>query len=161
MKDMAYKWEVPSPPAVELTKPIRQVSIEFEPHGKPMYITLWRPDGTGLRVHSEAREIAERVEIGVLCFTQFNSPSGNEVMLSIDPEFNHQNDAFKLVVHDEGVTAESGILFRAKNGSEIVIAAAAFPFMIAVKGVIEQPHIFEPEYFMEHFERLPIRVGES
>jgi hypothetical protein len=161
VENLTYGWEGPDPLAVEVTKPIRQVSIEFEPHGKPMYITLWRPDGTGLRVHSEAHEIAERMEIGVLCFTHFKSPSGSEVMLPIDPEFNQQVDAFKLVVHESGVKAESGILLKAKSGSEIIIAAAAFPFMIAVNGVVQQQHIFEPEYPMEDFERLPIRVGES
>ncbi len=50
---------------------------------------------------------------------------------------------------------------RVRNGSEIAIVAGAFPFTIAVKGVVEQPHIFEPEYPMEDFERLPIRVGEG
>lgn len=147
--------------AVEVTKPIRQVSIEFEPHGRPMYITLWRPGGSGLRVHSEVHEIAERMEIGVLRFGHFKSPSGSEAMLPIAPEFNQQVDAFKLVVHESGVTAESGILLRARNGSEISIVAAAFPFMIAVSGVVQRPHIFEPGYPMEDLERLPITTGES
>lgn len=161
METLTYGWEGPGPLAVEVTKPIRGVSIEFEPHGKPMYITLWRPDGSGLRVHSEAHEIAQRMEIGVLRFTHLDSPSGSEMMLPINPEFNQQIDAFRLVVHESGVKAESGIVLRAKNGSEITIAAAAFPFMIAVDGVVQRPHIFEPEYPMEDFERLPIRAGES
>jgi len=161
VETLTYAWEGPGPLAVEVAKPIRQVSIEFEPHGKPMYITLWRPDGSGLRVHSEAHEISERMEIGVLRFTHFNSPAGSEEMLTIDPEFNQQVDAFKLVVHESGVKAESGILLRAKSGSEITIAAAAFPFMIAVNGVVQRPNIFEPEYPMEDFECLPIREGES
>jgi hypothetical protein len=161
VENLTYGWEGLGPLAVEVTKPIRYVSIEFEPHGKPMYITLWRPDGSGLRVHSEAHEIAERMEIGVLRFSHLESSTGSEVMLPIDPEFNQQVDAFKLVAHESGVKAESGILLRAKSGSEITIAAAAFPFMIAVNGVVQRPHIFEPEYPMGDFERLPIRVGES
>jgi hypothetical protein len=161
MKNLTYGWEGLGPLAVEVTKPIRHVSIEFEPHGKPMYITLWRPDGSGLRVHSEAHEIAERMEIGVLRFSHLQSSSGNGETFPIAPEFNQQVDAFKLVVHESGVKAESGILLRAKSGSEITIAAAAFPFMIAVNGVVQRPHIFEPEYPMEDFERLPIRVEES
>jgi hypothetical protein len=161
MVNLTYEWQGANPLTVEVTKPIKQVSIDFEPHGKPMYITLWRTDGSGLRVHSEVREIAERMEVGVLCFTHLKSPSGDEMMFSIDPEFNRQVDAFKLVVHESGVTAESGILLKAKSGSEITITAAAFPFMIAVNGVVDRPHIFEPEYPMEDFERLPIRVGDS
>jgi hypothetical protein len=161
MVNLTYRWEGPDPLAVEVAKPIRRVSIEFEPHGIPMYITLWRPDRSGLRVHSEAYAIAERMEVGVLHFTHFKSPSGNEVFLPINPEFNERVDAFKLVVREAGVKAESGILLKAKNGSEITIAASASPFMIAVNGVIERAHIFEPEYPMEDFERLPFRVGET
>lgn len=161
MVNLTYEWQGEKPLAVEVTKPIKQVSIDFEPHGKPMYITLWRPDGSGLQVHSEVREIAERMEVGVLCFTHLKSPSGDETMFSIDPEFNRQVDAFKLVVHESGVKAESGILLKVKSGSEITITAAAFPFMIAVNGVVDRPHIFEPEYPMEDFERIPIRVGDS
>jgi hypothetical protein len=160
MLDLTYKWEVPGPLALEVSKPIKHVSIEFTPHGMPIYITLWRPDGSGLQIHSELREVEERVEIGFLCFRHLHSPLGIEVMLPIDPEFDHQVDAFKLVVHDSGARAESGILLVARNGSEITIAAAAYPFMIAIQGVIERPHIFEPEYFMEHFERVPIRITE-
>lgn len=160
VENLTYGWEGPDPLAVEVTKPIRYVSIEFEPHGKPMYVTLWRPDGTGLRIHSEVHEIAERMEIGVLCFSHLKSLSGTEVMLPVAPEFNQQFDAFKLIVNESGVRAESGLLLRARNGSEITIAAAAFPFMIAIKGVVERPHIFEPEYPMEDFEPIPIRIRE-
>lgn len=160
MVNLTYGWVGADPLAVEVAKPVIRVSIEFEPHGKPMYITLWRPDGSGLRVHSEVREIAERMEVGVLCFTYRESPSDGEVTFPVDPEFDQQVDAFKLVVNESGVRAESGILLRAKSGSEITIAAAAFPFMIAVNGVVERPQIFEPEYPMEDFERLPFRVGE-
>lgn len=160
MGDFRYKWGLANPLAAEVSKPIRGISIEsFGPLNMPHFLTLWRPDGSGLRVHAEMRQIAERMEIGVLCFEHLKSPSGSEVMLPIDSEFHQQVDAFKLVIHESGVTAESGILMRVRNGSEIAIVAGAFPFTIAVKGVVEQPHIFEPEYPMEDFERLPIRVG--
>jgi hypothetical protein len=161
MENFKYKWELPGPLAVEVTKPIRMVSIEsFSPLYMPHLLTLWRPDGSGLRVHAEMRQIAERMEIGVLCFEHLESPSGSEVMLPIAPEFDQQVDAFKLVVHESGVTSESGILLRVRNGSEIAIVAGAFPLTIAVKGVVEQPHIFEPEYPIEDYERLPIKTGE-
>ena len=162
MENFKYKWELPDPLAVEVIKPIRMVSIEsFGPLDMPHLLTLWRPDGSGLRVHAEMRQISERMEIGVLSFERFNSPSGSEVMLPIASGFDQQVDAFKLVVHESGVTAESGILLRAQNGSEITIVAGAFPLTIAVDGVVQRPHIFEPEYPMKEYERLPIRIGES
>jgi len=153
MDNLTYGWDGADPLAVELTKPITHVSIEFEPHGKPMYITLWRRDGSGLQVHSELREIAERMEIGVLCFTHVKSPSVGEVVLCIAPEFDEQVDAFKLVAYESGTEAESGIVLRARNGSEITIVAAAFPFMIAINGVGQRPHIYEPEYPLDSYVR--------
>ncbi len=54
-------------------------------------------------------------------------------------------DAFKLVVHESGGKAESRILLKAKSGSEITITAAAFPFMIAVNGVVGTAHIFDDQ----------------
>lgn len=162
MVNLTYRWEGQAPLAIEVTKPIRQASIEsFGPLGLPHLLILWRSDGSGLRIYSEMHQIAERMEIGVLCFEYMKSPSGSEVMLPIAPEFDQQLDAFKLVVSESGVKAESGILLRAVNGSEIAIVAGGFPLTIAVKGMVEQPHIFEPEYPMEDFERFPIRVGDS
>lgn len=158
---LTYGWRLLSPLAVEVTKPIRMVSIEsFGPLAMPHLLTLWRLDGSGLRVHAEMHDIAERMEIGVLCFEHLGSPSGSEVMLPIASEFDQQVDAFKLVVNESGVTAESGILLRSRNGNEIAIVAGAFPCTIAIKVVIEQPRIFEPEYPMEDYERLPIRAGQ-
>ena len=159
---LRYEWKGPDPLAVEVIKPIKQVSIDlFGPLGLPHSIILWRPDGSGTRIHSEMRQIAERIEVGVLCFERVISPSGSEVLLPVAPEFEEQVNAFKLVVHESGATAESGILLRTKNGRDIVIVAGAFPLTIAVNGVVEQLHIFEPEYPMEDFERLPIRIRES
>jgi hypothetical protein len=160
MDNLTYRWEGPNPLAVEVAKPITHVSIYFDEHGRPMDITLWRPDESGLTVYSEMHAIAERMEIGVLRFEHFKSPSGSKVTLPIAPEFKQQIDAFKLSVHESGVKAESGILLRAKNGSEITIVAAAMPCFIAIKGVVERPHIFEPEYPLEDYERLAIRIGD-
>jgi len=160
VENLTFGWDGPGPLDVEMTKPIAQVSIytfgsvRMSPHS----LTLWRPDGSGLRIYSEMREVAERIEIGVLCFTHVKSPSEDEETLTIGPEFNQQNDAFKLLIHDEGVTAESGILLRARNGNEIAVLVGSFPLTIAIKGVIQRPHIFQPEYPMERLERLPIRV---
>jgi hypothetical protein len=161
MENLTYGWEGPNPLAVEITKPITHVSIYFDEHGRPMDITLWRADGSGLTVFSEMHDIAERMEIGVLRFEQYKSLPGSRVTLPIAPEFGQRVDAFKLSVNESGVKAESGILLRAKGGSEITIVAAAMPCFIAIKGVVEQPHIFEPEYPIENYERLPIKVEES
>ena len=161
METLTYGWEGPHPLAVEITKPITHVSIYFDEHGRPMDITLWRTDGSGLTVFSEMHDIAERMEIGVLRFEQTKSLKGNRVTLPIGAEFRQRVDAFKLSVHESGVMAESGVVLRAECDSEITIVAAAMPCFIAIKGVVEQPHIFEPEYPIENYERVPLRVEES
>lgn len=156
VETLTYGWEGPHPLAVEVTKPITHVSIYFDEHDRPMDITLWRPDGSGLTVFSEMHDIAERMEIGVLRFEQTKSLRGNRVSLPITAEFRQRVDAYKLIVHESGVIAESGIVLRAEPKSEITIVASAMPCFIAIKGLVEQPHIFEPEYPMEKYERLPI-----
>jgi hypothetical protein len=158
MENLAYGWEGSHPLAVEVTKPITHVSVYFDEHSRPMDITLWRADGSGLTIFSEMHDIADRVEIGILRFEQTKSLQGNRVVLPIALEFRQRIDAFKLTVHESGVLAESGIVLRAQCNREITIVAAAMPCFIAIKGVVEQPNIFEPEYPIENYERVPIPV---
>jgi hypothetical protein len=39
-----------------------------------MFVTLWRSDGTGLRLYSQMHDVAERREVGVLNFEQVSAP---------------------------------------------------------------------------------------
>ena len=62
----------------------------------------------------------------------------------------------KLIIHESGTSAESGLILKASNGDELVIVAGAYPYSLAVLGVPPIPYIFEPEYEIGHYTRVPI-----
>ena len=156
MNDFSFVWEEPTSLAAELSKPLRRVSVQFASHGWPMYITLWRFDGTGLRLHSEMHDVAERIEVGVLNFSYVFVPAVDETVVDIDVAFGCQLAVSKLIIHESGTNAESGVILEASNGDQIVIVPNAFPCHLAIRGVPSIPNIFEPEYPVDRYTRVPI-----
>lgn len=51
---------------------------------------------------------------------------------------------------------ESGLILKASSDDELVIVAGAYPYSLAVLGVPPIPHIFEPEYEISPYTRVPI-----
>jgi hypothetical protein len=90
MNILPFEWSESTLLATELARPLKQVSLESEPHGWPMFVTLWRPDGTGLRVRSEMHDVAERREVGVLCFSHVLAPASNATLISVAPTFDRE-----------------------------------------------------------------------
>jgi len=156
MGHIAFKWEESTSLIDELTKPLRQVSIEFDSFGSPMAITLWRFNGTGLSINSEMHDVAERREIGVLCFTIVSfAASPKEELIDISSAFNAQLKAYKLIIQESGSSAESGIVLKSGD-SELLVAPSARPYSLAIRGVLtSMPHIFEPEYQIDRYECVP------
>ena len=74
MNRLSFGWQEQESLFEELKRPITRISIEFAFHGKPVYVTLWRPDGTGLLIHSDMHDLAERREVGVLQFGRVFAP---------------------------------------------------------------------------------------
>jgi len=63
----------------------------------------------------------------------------------------------RLILDEEGTRAECGLALQANNGDQITIVPGAFPYSLAVLGVFEStPHIFEPEYELDRYTRVPI-----
>jgi hypothetical protein len=62
----------------------------------------------------------------------------------------------KLIIHESGTSAESGVILKASNGDEIVIVAGAYPCSLAVYGILSLPNIFKPEYPIDRYTRVPI-----
>jgi hypothetical protein len=69
MNYLSFHWSEPTALSAELIKPIAQISLQLDTHGRPMNATLWRTDGTGLRIQAEMHDVAERREVGVLKFS--------------------------------------------------------------------------------------------
>jgi hypothetical protein len=158
MNYLPYVFMGSVPLAVELNKPLRKVSIDIvHPAWGPRFFTLWHSEETGLKIFSQMHDIAERLEIGVLNFEKVTSLADNETTADVSAAFDCSVEAFKLILDEEGTRAECGLALQANNGDQITIVPGAFPYSLAVLGVFEStPHIFEPEYELDRYTRVPI-----
>jgi hypothetical protein len=149
--------ELASLPA-ELKKPILMVSIGiFHASWGPQTLTLWHSDGTGLKIFSQMHDIAERIEIGVLNFEKVTTHAGDATNADVSVAFDCDIEAFKLILDEGGTRAECGLALRASNGDQITIVPSAGAYSLAILGVFAStPHIFEPEYQLNRYARVPI-----
>jgi hypothetical protein len=158
MTPLSFAWSGPGSLAAELAKPLTGISIEtFHPAWGPSTVKLWRSDGTGLKLFSRMHNVAERLELGVLNFELLLECSSTETVLQISPSFSAGAVASKLVIHEADTTAESGLAITASDGNEIIVVASAGPCYLAVGGVLSSiPHLFEPEYPLDQYVRVPV-----
>jgi hypothetical protein len=157
MKRFSFKWPESSSLVNELSKPIQQASFLFEhpAWNGPTSITLLRSDETALRINSEMCNVEEKIEVGVLIFSRVAWPPTHEQIVDVDSAFNSSNHVSKLVIEESGASIESGLIFNA-GGKEIIIVAGAFPLTLAVNGILTPSHVFEPEYSMDRYTRVPL-----
>jgi hypothetical protein len=118
-------------------------------------VTLWRSDATGLRVCSEMHDI-ERIEVGVLHFSFVATPSDDETYVDVSSAFHHELTVSKLVMHESGTSAESGLMLVSGNGEHIVVIAAASPYHIAAYGLSDSTDAIASEYPLDRYVRAPI-----
>lgn len=157
MNYLRFHWSEPTALSAELMKPIAQISLQLDTHGRPMNATLWRTDGSGLRIQSKMHDVAERKEVGVLEFSYVSFPSEHEKIVDVRSRVGPELVVSKLIIHESGTSAESGIAIKSTLGHEILIAVGAMPYSLAVSGVLKGPHIFEPEYPIDRYQNIPIR----
>jgi hypothetical protein len=141
MNSLSFVWTGATRLAIELSRPIGQVSVDFViANVGPSSITPWRSDGTRLRLFAEMHDVAVKVEVGVLNFEQVSAPRPDETITDV-VSFQDEVVASKLIIHESGTSAESDVILRASNGDEIVIVAGAYPYSLAVQGVVsDAPH---------------------
>jgi hypothetical protein len=155
MKDFPFVWTEQTPLSTELSRPIDYISVMLL-NSWLMQVTLWRSDGTGIRVHSEMIHVAERTEVGVLHFSFASEFSPEELFAKIEPTFGLRIAVFKLIIAESGANVESGLILAADSGDEIVIVANAFPCRLAIRGVPSILSSFEPEYPLDEYTRALI-----
>lgn len=157
MNRIPFAWEDTSSLASELLQPIYKLSIESVfPRSIIQYVTLWRVDGSGIRLFSEMHDVAERLEVGILKFEKVTAlPKWECFVETIDLAFAFQHDlkVFKLVIEESGTLAESGIEIMASDGSAIVIVASGLPCNLEVQGVKVAAKLEGPEYPLEDYQR--------
>ncbi|HEY3769317.1 MAG TPA: hypothetical protein VGN44_11650 [Candidatus Angelobacter sp.] len=101
-------------------------------------------------------DLAERLEVGVLCFDLVFAPAHGEKIVDLDSTFLQPLRVSKLVLSELGKSVESGLLIQSNGGEEILIVASAFPCFLAIRGVLSLPHIFEPEYPLNRYQIIPV-----
>lgn len=148
MKKISFIWRGENPLEHEITVPFNKISLWIdEKHGRPMFLALLREDGSCIRVRSQMFDIAKRTEVGILAFDLMKSTQFMDGQIFELPEkFEPPITAAKLIIVESEVIAESGIVLKAQNDSKIIVSAGVYPYTIAVQGIIDLPHIFEPEY---------------
>jgi hypothetical protein len=156
MNELSFGWQEQEPLSKELIQPIARLSLEFAFHGRPVYVTLWRPDGSGLLVHSDMQGVAEGIEVGVLHFGRVFASEAQEIIMETPLAFRDGSLATKLTIEESGTRSDSGIVLLANSGEEIFIVTGAQPYSIAVRGVGWPNYTFEPEYDLDRYQRTGI-----
>lgn len=136
-----------------LTRGIARISIRTAAHCRPIAVTLWQSEKLGTRIESVMHDVAERIEVGVLVATRVSTPFADEVFVEAPSGFNEGMTLTKLFIEVEMNRFESGIVLTGRDGRELVIVAGAFPYSLAILGIGEDPHRFEPEYPLNSYER--------
>jgi hypothetical protein len=139
---------------VGLAQGITRISIRTAAHGRPIAVTLWQSETVGTRIESVMHDVAERIEVGVLVATRVSAPFADEVFVEVSNAFKEDMVLSKLFIEVDKKRLESGLVLRGRDGCEIVIVAGAFPYSLAVLGIGEAPHRFEPEYPLNSYQRL-------
>jgi len=151
MHTLSFSWNEKTSLLKELAKPISRASINCDNTGRPFWLTLWRADGTGLRIKSSMHDLAERVEVGVLMFNFIDAIPDGEKIIDLPEEFNQENSILKLSIIESGFKAESGIIIKGMNDLKIIVVAGVMPYSIAINGLYDGPRMFEPEYQIKNY----------
>jgi hypothetical protein len=154
MKIVPFVWTEQTSLRDEFAKPIRFISVEFH-RSWPQYVTLWHSDGTGIRIHSEMVDIADRLEVGVLHFHHIVVSAHAEVSAKLPWTLGTVVAVSKLVIAESGSLAESGIVIATEVG-ELVVVANAFPCNLAIHGLPLITETFEPEYPLNSYEKVSL-----
>ncbi len=126
-------------------------------YSQPSFVTLWDSRQQGLRIRSSMYDVAERMEVGVLCFEMAKKPHSKEVFYSLPKSFSKGTKLQKFVIEESGYVLESGLRIEAGNGDNIVIVPNAMPFSLAIHCTGIELNGFEPEYDLEEYELKELR----
>ncbi|MDN7602439.1 hypothetical protein [Burkholderia gladioli] len=141
----------------EFSSGFTRLSLAFAVHGKPISVTLWRSDGTGLQVQCRMHDVFDRVEYGVLEFERALGNGDGETFIDLpdDLRLAPGSTVAKLILTDDGVMCESGFAVIGSQGSELIVVAGAYPYTLAVS-VAGLPEPFEPEFPLDKYDRVEI-----
>jgi hypothetical protein len=101
------------------------------------------------------RDLAERVEVGVLEFDGADPSCDTGSAIYLPEVFASALDVSKLVLEESGFSVESGVVISAKNGQQLLIVAGVYPYSLALKEASLDSRFFEPEYPLDAYSEEP------
>ncbi|MGH7055640.1 MAG: hypothetical protein ACREFK_14845 [Stellaceae bacterium] len=153
MRIFSFKWQENDSLALQLAAGVRRLSVNTDIRDTPIAVTLWQGESTKLRIRSQMNDIAERLEVGVLEFTRIQSWGANDPSIDFSKCFEKNLKIEKLVIAEQDVMAESGIVLENPYGEQIIIVAGASPYTLAVRAPSYEK-VFQPEYPLDHYRRV-------
>jgi hypothetical protein len=156
MKRIPFDWKGQAHLADELCRPVKDVTAQIDTIGRPSSITLWRADGTGLRIQSEMHDLAERIEVGILRFETVLTAYKDEQLGDASGAFNAELKALKMEITESGTIAESGFILRTVEGLELLVLASASPYFLWTSGVFTMREEFKPEYPLKNYQIVAV-----
>jgi hypothetical protein len=152
---LPFLWNGSTSLRSELTKPLQRLSLIEGFDERFMAITLWRLDGTSLTISSQMHDIADKVEVGQLCFELASDPEENQITVDLPPSFQNSIHPFKLTGHECGSEYESGLTLRTDADENLTILTADFPFKLVILGSTKIAPKGVPEYSLEYYVEAP------
>lgn len=149
MRTLTFLWREDTSLALELAAGIEGLYVRTAEHGAPISITLWKGGSSGLEIKSRMHDLGPRFEIGVLEFTVVRRIHVRDVQIDIQKSFREHLKVEKLVITEQDVTAESGVIFENSGGEQIVIVAGANPYTLSIRAPSFAK--FEPEYPLDRY----------
>jgi len=157
MRELEFAWHERESLGAQLRGGFRRISTRTASHGKPIAVTLWRLDGSGLQIQSRMHDVAERLEVGVLEFMRIAQTGAVETALDLPKEFAERISVNKLLIDLDGPTAESGVALENRLGEEIIVVAGAYPYTLAISApLVGGIAPFEPEYPLAQYRRVAL-----
>jgi hypothetical protein len=154
MKILPFEWSEAGSLKAALLAPISRASLKEFAH-RPNVLTLWRIDGSGLRVRSSMHQINGRLEIGVLQFDFESEMPADLVVVTFKAPLKPRR-VRKLVISESGVEAESGIVLECEDQNELTIVAGTYPYTLGINGLFESAHAFETEYAIDKYRSVEL-----
>lgn len=153
MSEINIIWRSGDQTDAALVQGVDRASIRTAAHGRPIAVTLWQRSGIGTRIESMMHDLAPRLEVGILSMTRVSAPFGDEIFVEAPSEFARDLALTKLFIEVESNRLESGVILTGRSERELVIVAGAYPYSLAIFGLGDAPHRFEPEYPLNAYQR--------
>lgn len=156
MTALTFGWKGIAPSDL-LDKTFTRISVVQTMHVNPLEVIIWMSLGSGLRIRSRMHDVAERVEIGVLEFSQAIRPDWSSYLETVEltREFQEKVSVGKLMLEYERTRIECGLTFEGNKGGRVIIVPSDYPGALAIEGT-NLRFRFGPEYPLGQYKVAPL-----